>query len=104
MIPNVGGRYRSRVSAVQVIITKAPTAGVELSCGGWPMDSMEHDGAGESQETLNEEYAGETVLGKRYEDAASGLELLVIQGGDGLLHVGDRLLETLEAKKLPASD
>jgi hypothetical protein len=53
--------------------------------------------------TLDLEFSGGTVLGKRYIDG-DGAEVLVTKAGTGSLSVGTTPLEVKEAKPLPASD
>ncbi len=48
--------------------------------------------------------ADPTLLGKRYEDEVSGLEVLCSKGGDGTLTLDDRPLVVKSAKPLPSSD
>jgi hypothetical protein len=43
-------------------------------------------------------------MGKRYEDADLGLELLCTQPGEGALSIGDAPLLVKGAKPLPSSD
>jgi hypothetical protein len=45
-----------------------------------------------------------TLMGKRYEDADLGLELLCTQPGEGALSIGDAPLLVKGAKPLPSSD
>jgi hypothetical protein len=53
--------------------------------------------------TLNPDFSGGNVMGKRYVDE-SGAEVLVTRAGAGTLSVGDVALTLKEAKPLPASD
>ena len=48
--------------------------------------------------------ADPTLLGKRYEDAGLGVEVLCTQGGAGSLTIGDAPLLVKGAKPLPSSD
>ena len=47
---------------------------------------------------------GPTLLGKRYEAAGLGVEVLCTQGGAGSLTIGDAPLLVKGAKPLPSSD
>ena len=58
------------------------------------------DGGGTIDPALSEP----TLLGKRYEDEASGLEVLCSKGGDGTLTLDDTPLVVKSAKPLPSSD
>jgi hypothetical protein len=101
MMLKPGDHLRSRVCTTEVIVVKAPGIDIEIACGGEPMASNEKvpavmagDGA-----------AGPgTLLGKRYADQETGLELLCVKGGSGQLSVGGRTLAPREARPLPASD
>ena len=50
------------------------------------------------------EFAGGTLMGKRYVDAAGSFELLCTKPGQGSLSVDGTILNTKDAKPLPASD
>ena len=53
---------------------------------------------------LSADWSGGTVVGKRYVDDESGIELLGSKAGAGSLAVDGRALRLKEAKPLPASD
>jgi hypothetical protein len=97
-----GLKLESAADDTQVVVVKAPKDGgdIDLRCGGAPMretgsggDKVAPSGDGEP-----------TLLGKRYEDAELGLELLCTQGGAGALSIGDAPLLLKGAKPLPSSD
>jgi len=97
-----GTKLESAACETQVVVVKAPKEGgdIDLRCGGAP---MREQGAGGEQVAL----AGDgepTLLGKRYEDAELGLELLCTKGGAGALSIGDAPLLLKGAKPLPSSD
>lgn len=97
-----GLRLESATCDTQVVVVKAPkdVPDVDVRCGGEPM--REHGAGGERLPMTG---GGEaTLLGKRYEDAELGLELLCTQGGDGALSVGVKPLLVKGAKPLPSSD
>jgi hypothetical protein len=96
----IGTRLRSQVDGTQVIVIRAAPG--ELTCGGHPMIEVSQppgDGL-----TLAPEHRGPTAVGKRYADAASGLEVLVITAGDGALALAGCALHAQAAKALPSSD
>lgn len=102
-----GTRLHSSVSTVQVVIVRAPAADVDVRCGGVPM--VPQGGAAAESAGVVEGFAGPTPIGKRYSSPESAglptpLELMVTKAGDGLLSIGDTLLEVRDAKPLPASD
>ena len=97
-----GLRLESATCDAQVVVVKAPkdVPDVDVRCGGAPMREL---GAGGERLPISLD-GDATLLGKRYEDAALGLELLCTQGGDGTLSVGDQPLLVKGAKPLPSSD
>lgn len=97
----VGEALASAVDATQVIITKAPTDDVELTCGGVPMVAK---GAPAPEATADPAQQGGTLLGKRYVDAAGTIEVLVTKPGEGSLALGGEVLAQAGAKTLPSSD
>ena len=82
-----GLRLESATCDAQVVVVKAPkdVSDVDVRCGGEPMREL---GTGGDRLPISIE-GDATLLGKRYEDAELGLELLCTQGGDGALTVGD---------------
>jgi hypothetical protein len=97
-----GLRLESATCDAQVVVVKAPkdVADVDVRCGGEPMREL---GAGGDRLPISGD-GDATLLGKRYEDAELGLELLCTQGGGGALTVGDSPLPVKGAKPLPSSD
>lgn len=47
---------------------------------------------------------GGSVMGKRYTDPESGIQVLCVAAGKGTLTIGDAKLDVLVAKQLPSSD
>ena len=97
----VGDRLRSAVCATEVIVVRAPSSPVALTCGGEPMGPLvpgaPADGPGPG--------AGEGAqLGKRYAEEDGALELLVTKGGAGPLELDGVPLPVKQAKPLPSSD
>lgn len=97
-----GTRLRSAVCSTEVVVVRPPSAPAELRCCGEPMQPQDAVAAttGGAVPAPGEGIA----LGKRYEDAESGLEVLCTKGGPGPLALGDRELVLKGAKPLPASD
>jgi hypothetical protein len=93
-----GSRWRSAVSPVEVVVVRAPTTTGVLACGGVAMVA-----SGAPVEAAAPP-AGQTLMGKRYQDEASGLEALCAKGGPGELSFDGRALTIRDAKKLPSSD
>jgi hypothetical protein len=96
-----GLRLESSTCDTQVVVVKAPGgAAVDLRCGGEPMREL---GSGGNRLPVSAE-GDPTLMGKRYEDADLGLELLCTQPGEGALSIGDAPLLVKGAKPLPSSD
>lgn len=99
-----GTRLACTGSTAQLIVVSAPAASVDLTCGGRPLVEVGTDGSTADVHIEGESLEGELVVGKRYEDAESGLELLCSAGGAGTLVVDDRTVDLKAAKPLPSSD
>ena len=95
-----GLRLYSTVSTAQVIVVRAPTTPVELWCGSAAMTDAEP--VGEAPPTTGDD-AG-PLLGKRYVDEQTSMELLCVKGGQGALTIDSRALLVKGAKTLPSSD
>lgn len=95
-----GSRLASATSTAQVVVVRAPNGDFDLRCAGErmmdptpPMASPVDAGEGE-----------QLLIGKRYVDEESGLEVLCTHAGVGPLTCGDRQLTLKSAKPLPSSD
>lgn len=95
-----GKRLRSGVSDTQVIVVRSPAAPVELLCGGHPM-TANLPVAADAATSITE---NDTVLGKRYVDTDTGLEVLCTKAGAGVLSADGRQLTIKAPNALPASD
>jgi hypothetical protein len=95
-----GTRLRSQVCETQVIIVKSAESLADLRAGGAPMVGIDAEIAPHA--TLDPDFAGGSVLGKRY--IGGGAEVLVTKAGRGTLSLGDAPLQLKEANPLPASD
>ena len=93
-----GFRALSAVCDTEVIVIRA--ADVHLFCGGAEMVAERDGQAGSPEAGLD----GGTLLGKRYEHAPSGLEVLCVKPGTGTLSVDGEPLTEVAAKQLPSSD
>lgn len=102
MTLKAGSKLHSAVCDTQVIVVKAPTAEVELGCGGAPLLADGEDAPAGA--TLDTSIGDAALLGKRYADEDLGLELLVSKAGGGALTCNGVVLEIKGAKPLPASD
>jgi len=96
-----GTRLRSQTCAAEVIVVRPPDRAVDLRCGGAPMVPV--DGVVEPH-PLDAAQSTGTLLGKRYADPDSGLELLCTKAGEGSLALDGQPLPQKDAKPLPSSD
>ncbi|WP_330255015.1 hypothetical protein OG874_10960 [Nocardia sp. NBC_00565] len=94
-----GKRLRSTVCDTEIIVIRVPETPIELQCGGQPMAA---DAAGVG--TAESASGTGTLLGKRYVDDATGLEVLCTKSGTGTLAADGRELTIKAPKALPASD
>ncbi len=92
-----GSRLKSAACSSEVVVIKYGSG--TILCGGLP---MAEDAAGDG--TPAADFAGGTVMGKRYIDAAGTVELLCVKPGKGSLALDGEALTTKDAKPLPASD
>ena len=95
-----GQRLRSAVCATEVIVVRMPDVPIGLSCGGHPMTTEDPGRPG----TPAAGGDGGTLLGKRYVDEQTGLEVLCTKPGTGGLAADGRPLAIKAPKPLPASD
>jgi hypothetical protein len=97
----VGSRLRSATGSVEVVVIKAPSADVDLRCGGQPMVALGEEVA---ESAPKEGFGDATDVGKRYADEDAGVEVLCTKGGQGTLSIGSTVLPIKGAKPLPSSD
>jgi hypothetical protein len=97
-----GSRWKSAVCDAQMVVVRPPTAVGELQCGGFPVVPQASDGAPSGE--IHPDHAGGVLIGKRYIDEESGIEVLGAKAGQGSLAFDGRPLNLKEAKPLPASD
>jgi hypothetical protein len=96
-----GSRWTSAVSDVEVVVVKAPTGEVSLTCGGHEMLPLGSEKPGGPAEAGAD---AEVAVGKRYADEVGDIELLITKGGVGSLALGGTVLDIKSAKPLPSSD
>jgi hypothetical protein len=97
-----GSRLKSAVCDSEVMVVMAPQGDVEVTCGGAAMVELGTDApAGQS---LSDDAAEGTQIGKRYVNEAGDLELLCTKPGKGSVGSGGALLAIKGAKPLPSSD
>lgn len=95
-----GARLRSAVSTAEVVVVRAPGTVVDLRCGGAPMVPLQEPAGPVAAPDCDDA----TLLGKRYVDEPTALELLCTRGGAGGLTVDGRALGLRGATALPSSD
>ncbi len=93
-----GTRLKSAVCDTEVMVIRGGDGAIE--CGGAPMAEDKPAAGGEPAA----EFAGGTLMGKRYVDEAGTIELLCVKPGKGSLSVDGAALRTKDAKTLPSSD
>ncbi len=97
-----GTRLRSAADSTEIVVVRAPSADIDLRCGGHPLVPL--DNSGSSGLSVDPTHSRGTEVGKRYADDDAGIEVLCTKAGEGSLAVGDAPLELKGAKPLPSSD
>ena len=97
-----GSRWKSAVCNAQMVVVRPPSAAGELQCGGAPV--LPQADATAPSGTIDPAHAEGVLIGKRYTDEVSGIEVLGAKPGKGSLAFDGRPLTLKEAKPLPASD
>ena len=97
-----GSRWKSAVCDAQLVVVRPPKQSGELHCGGVAVRDL-NDAAAAAGE-VHPDHAGGVLIGKRYTDAESGIEVLGAKAGKGSLAFDGRALQLKDAKPLPASD
>ncbi len=98
-----GTRLRSAVCDMEGIVIRQPEHPAILACGGVPMVDVKNP-ASASAERIAQAEPNRALIGKRYVDEESGLEVLCSKQGLGGLSFDGRPLTLKQAKPLPASD
>jgi hypothetical protein len=99
-----GQQFKSVVCSTKVIVLRKPTDDAAvLSCGGFPMIDAASE-APRNQQPADAELLGGTVMGKRYGETESGIQVLCVTAGEGTLAINGHPLETEAVKQLPSSD
>jgi hypothetical protein len=96
-----GTRLRSQTCSAEVIVVRPPNREVDVRCGGAAMVPV---GDAIVEQPVDAAHQNGTLLGKRYADGETGIELLCTKAGDGSLSLGDAALLLKDAKPLPSSD
>ncbi|KPF91824.1 hypothetical protein IP81_07035 [Novosphingobium sp. AAP83] len=97
-----GSRWKSAVCDAQLVVVRPPKQAGELQCGGVAV--LELADATAPGGDVHPDHAGGVMIGKRYTDAETGIEVLGAKAGRGSLSFDGRPLQLKDAKPLPASD
>lgn len=98
-----GQSLSSPVDTTTVVVVKAPSGDVDVTCAGVALYDARGGGEAPGGAADPAQMDG-TQIGKRYADDDLGLELLVTKGGKGTLAANGTPLPLKGAKPLPASD
>jgi hypothetical protein len=96
-----GSRWQSVVSETEIVVVRPVEGDHRIGCGGADMVPVGADGRGGR---IDPALSEPTLLGKRYEDEATGFEVLCSKGGEGTLTLDGKALVVKTAKPLPSSD
>ena len=89
----------------EVVVVAAPSAAATVTCGGIEMVAAGADRATDAPHTAASDAGVDAaLLGKRYVDDDTGMELLCAKAGEGALAADGRAMGVKGAKPLPASD
>jgi hypothetical protein len=97
-----GSRWRSAVCDTEIVVVRAPGTPVTLRIGGTGVlqgQARRPPGPGPDAAL-----ADGTLLGKRYTDEDSGLEVMCTKPGRGTITVDGRRATIRKPRQLPASD
>ena len=97
-----GSRWKSAVCNAELVVVRPPKMAGELQCGGAAVRPQADDAA--TSGDVSPDHAGGVLIGKRYVDAESGIEVLGAKAGQGSLSFDGRAMPVKDAKPLPASD
>jgi len=98
-----GTRLRSVACGTEVVVVRAPDCDLAITCCGAPMverDEGTNDGAPDGSPGDG----APVLIGKRYSDENTGLEVLCTKAGTGPLAYQGRPLTANAPKPLPSSD
>ena len=93
-----GLKLRGTACSTEVVVVRPAADPVELTCCGAPLTTEESTIAPGAPDPNG------VLLGKRYADEQTGLELLCTKPGPGELSIDGRPLLLKGAKPLPSSD
>lgn len=91
-----GLKLRSTACSTEVVVVRPAAGDVELTCCGAPMTDQDVAATASATDGV--------LLGKRYTDEDTGIEVLCTKPGAGELAVDGRVLALKGSKPLPSSD
>ena len=94
-----GTRLKSTVCTTEIMVITAPAEGIDIMCGGEPMNS---DGQGNGG-SAHQEHAAGSILGKRYTNEEGGPGSVVRERRRGVA-VGRRLSNESEGRNETSQD
>ena len=97
-----GSRWKSAVCDAQMVVVRPPNRAGELQCGGAAVLDLAETALPTGD--VHADHASGVLIGKRYTDADSAIEVLGSKAGKGSLSFDGRPLVLKDAKPLPASD
>ena len=98
MQTRAGLRLRGTTCSTEVVVVRPAPAPIVLTCCGGELT------AADDTEAVTATGEAGVLLGKRYADEETGLELLCTKAGPGELAVDGRALVLKGTKPLPSSD
>ncbi len=96
-----GSRLACPECSVELVVVRPPSTAVVLTCGGAELVEAGADRPGGGHADASGEG---TLVGKRYADEDTGLEVLCAKPGPGELAADGRAVPIKGAKPLPSSD
>jgi len=96
-----GSRLACPECSVELVVVRPPSSPVALTCGGVEVVDAAADRPGGGHADAS---GDGTLVGKRYADEDSGIEVLCAKPGPGTLAADGREVPIKGAKPLPSSD
>ncbi len=98
-----GMRLRSTVCDTEVVVVRPPQDDFDLTCCGAVMVDRDQGGEGAGQPG-SPDTGDQVLIGKRYSEPSSGIEVLCTKAGRGPLEYNGQPLAANAPKPLPDSD
>jgi hypothetical protein len=99
-----GQQFKSAVCSTRVIVVRKPKIDdAVLNCGGVAMVDVSDEVSPDAR-SADPKLLGGSMMGKRYSEPESGIQVLCVAAGDGTLTLNGSKLEIEAARQLPSSD